>query len=129
LARLGIELFVAIVVINGILAVAYPLARFTRRFTAKGILFGILSVAVMGTLKAGWMWLTTGFPWSWSIAWILALYFWLASFTTTSFSCYTMDTSPRGIGDEFLRFSVLNVIFAVAGISLMVIGTVIRIVV
>jgi ubiquinone/menaquinone biosynthesis C-methylase UbiE len=127
-ARFGIELFVSIVVINGILAVAYPIARFTRKFIIRGILFGIVSVIVMSALKAGWEWLVSGVPWSWYTAWNLPFYFWLAFFTTMSFSGYTMDTSPRDISGEYLRFTVLNVIFAAAGITLLVIGAVLRIV-
>jgi ubiquinone/menaquinone biosynthesis C-methylase UbiE len=111
------ELWISLVVINLLLlGIAYPITRFTRKFIMKGVFVGVLNALVLGAVT----WLLQVAP---SIlAWNTAFHFWLGYFTTMSFSGFTMDTSPREIAGEYVRFQVLNVVFLVLGITLTIVG-------
>jgi hypothetical protein len=99
-----------------LLGVAYPITRFTRCFIQKGLVVGALNAAIVGV----GMWLLN-FPTA-TFTWNLPFQFWLGFFTTMSFSGFTMDTSPREIAGEFVRFQVLNVAFLALGIALSIVG-------
>jgi len=111
------ELWASLFAINFLLlGVAYPITRFTRCFIQKGLVVGALNATIIGVAT----WLvnlpTTTFTWN------LPFQFWLGFFTTMSFSGFTMDTSPREIAGEFVRFQALNVVFLALGITLSTVG-------
>ncbi len=111
------ELWALLFTINFLLlGIAYPVTRFTRKFVVKGLVEGALGAALIG--MATWL---LGISTS-AITWNTAFHFWLGYFTTMSFSGYTMDTSPREIAGEYVRFQVLNVAFLALGIALSTIG-------
>jgi len=115
LSRLG-EIWLWIITINLILALMFPIADFTRVFIKKGIIFGTISLVILG-----------GITWFLHDSWILILlnstfFFWLAFFSTMSFSGYTMATSPREIQDEYPIFRKINLTLLVIGVLLLGIG-------
>jgi ubiquinone/menaquinone biosynthesis C-methylase UbiE len=110
------EIWLWIILTNIIITLLFPLTKFTRKFIIKGIFFGALIIA----LFSGIIWLLNG-----SLYYILLnlfFYFWIAFFSTMSFSGYTMATSPQEIQDEYPVFSKLNKILFLIGIITKVIG-------
>lgn len=118
--RFTIELWFSLLITNLILlAIAYPITRFTRNFIVKGLFLGVLNAFLVGLL------MMLLFPHAFLLSWNTAFDFWVAFFSTMSFSGYTMDTSPREIDSQYLRFQVLNVTFLVLGIILSVVGPIV----
>ncbi len=105
-----------IIATNAIISILLPLSNFTRRFVLKGLFFGGLNVVALGALS--WFW-----HGSIAVALFNALfYFWLAFFSTMSFSGYTMSTNPREIQVEYVIFRKINLILLVFSIILVFIG-------
>ena len=112
------ELISWIVISNALIAILFPLSSFTRSFIKKGMIFGLLTSLVLGGIS----WLLHG-----SLIFILLnviLFFWIAFFSTMSFSGYTMATSPREIQEEYSSFKRLNKFLLITGIVLSIIGIV-----
>lgn len=110
------ELWLWIIISNGIIAILFPITNFTRKFINKGIVFGFITVLLFG-----------GISWLFQYSLLLILlssvfYFWLAFFSTMSFSGYTMDTSPREIQDEYPVFSKINMFLLIIGLVTKTIG-------
>jgi ubiquinone/menaquinone biosynthesis C-methylase UbiE len=84
-------IFVWIIIANILIALLLPITNFSRKFINKGIFFGVLNVIVLGGIS--WI-LHESLLF---ILWNLGFYFWIAFFSTMSFSGYTMSTSPREI--------------------------------
>lgn len=104
------ELWLWIIITNAIIAILFPITNFTRKFIFKGIIFGIINVL----LFVGISWL---FHYSMPIILLnIIFYFWLAFFSSMSFSGYSMATSPREIQDEYPIFSKINMILLIVGI-------------
>ena len=96
------EIFLWIIVANIIISLLFPISEFTRRFLVKGVFFGILNVIILSTLT----WILHN-----SIIFILlnvCFYFWIAFFSTMSFSGDTMYTNPREIQGEYPIFVRIN---------------------
>ena len=110
-----VQLFLWIIVTNLIISILFPLSKFTRSFIKKGIFFGTINLIVLGGLT----WLFHG-----SIVyvlWNLCFYFWIAFFSTMSFSGYTMSTNPREIQVEYPIFSKINsILLIIALVSLFI---------
>jgi len=105
-----------IIISNALIAIFFPLSNFTRTFTKKGIFFGFLTSIVLG----GMTWLL-----HMSLIFILlnvVIFFWIAFFSTMSFSGYTMATSPREIQKEYPRFKKINKFLLITGTVLSLIG-------
>ncbi|MFX0000377.1 MAG: methyltransferase domain-containing protein [Candidatus Hodarchaeota archaeon] len=110
------ELWLWIIISNALVAILFPITNFTRKFISKGIIFGVMNVLLFGGLS----WL---FHYSLqSILLSSIFYFWLAFFSTMSFSGYTMATSPREIQDEYPIFSKINLILLIIGLLAKSIG-------
>jgi len=110
------ELAFGVIITNGLLSILFPLTNFTRKFVIKGLVIGIINVLCLGFLLL---------IVHQSIIFILlniCFIFWLAFFSTMSFSGYTMATSPREIYDEYPIFRILNLTFLILGIILSTIG-------
>ncbi|MFX1568560.1 MAG: methyltransferase domain-containing protein [Promethearchaeota archaeon] len=104
------ELWLWIIIANALIALLFPIANFTRKFITKGVVFGIINILIF----VGISWL-----FHYSLATILLnlpFYFWLAFFSTMSFSGYSMATSPREIQDEYPIFSKINMILLIVGL-------------
>ncbi len=109
-AMFSAGMFLSILLINLLFVIAFPVVNFTRRFILKGIILGLIHVLVMGMVS----WFVLGASLM-SIAWDTCFHFWIAFFSTMSFSGYTFDTSPREIGAEYPWFTKLNVVLAISG--------------
>ncbi|MFX1390039.1 MAG: methyltransferase domain-containing protein [Promethearchaeota archaeon] len=110
------ELWLWIIISNAIIAILFPITNFTRRFIVKGIVFGVINVLFF----FGISWLL-----NYSLLSILLssiFYFWLAFFSTMSFSGYSMATSPREIQDEYPTFSKINMSLLLVGLIIKVCG-------
>ena len=110
------ELAIGVIITNGLLSILFPLTNFTRKFVIKGVVFGIINVLFLGFLLL---------IIHQSIIFILlniCFIFWLAFFSTMSFSGSTMATSPREIYDEYPIFRILNLTFLILGIILSTFG-------
>ena len=110
------ELISWIIISNALISILLPLSNFTRSFIKKGIFFGILTSLILGGLS----WLLHG-----SLIFILLnviLFFWIAFFSTMSFSGYTMATSPREIQEEYPSFKRINKFLLITGTVLSIIG-------
>lgn len=110
------ELWLWIIIVNALIAVLFPITKFTRKFIIKGIIFGVINILLFSVIS--WL-LHNPLP---SILLSLCLYFWLAFFTTMSFSGYTMATSPREIQDEYPIFSKINMVLLIIGLITKAIG-------
>jgi len=116
--RIG-EIWLWIILTNALIAALFPLSNFTRKFIRKGIFFGILSTLLLGAIT--WFLHRSFYLTFWNIC----FYFWLAFFSTMSFSGYSMATSPREIQEEYpifrkihLPLLIIGVIFVLSGIAL-----------
>ncbi len=110
------ELAIGVIITNGLLSILFPLTNFTRKFVIKGVVIGIINVLCLGFLLL---------IVHQSIIFVLlniCFIFWLAFFSTMSFSGSTMATSPREIYDEYPIFRILNLTFLILGIILSTIG-------
>ncbi len=110
------ELWLWIIISNALIAIFFPLTNFTRKFITKGIVFGVINVLLFGGIS--WL-LHYSLP---SILLSSIFYFWLAFFSTMSFSGYSMATSPREIQDEYPVFSKINMILLIIGIGVKAFG-------
>jgi ubiquinone/menaquinone biosynthesis C-methylase UbiE len=110
------EIFLWIIITNMLIAFLLPISNFTRRFVVKGIFFGILNVIILGGIS--WI-LHESFLF---ILWNLCFYFWIAFFSTMSFSGYTMSTSPREIQTEYPLFSQINKILLIISLISLAFG-------
>lgn len=112
------EVCLWIVITNVILFSLFPLSNFTQRFVIKGIFYGLINIAILGVLT--W-WLHN------SIFYTLinmGFFFWIAFFSTMSFSGYTMATSPRKIENEYPLFRILNKVFLIISLISLTIGVI-----
>ncbi len=110
------ELISWIIISNALIAILFPLSNFTRSFIKKGIFFGFLTSLILGGIS----WLLHG-----SLIFILlnmTLFFWIAFFSTMSFSGSTMATSPREIQEEYPSFRMINKFLLITGTILSIIG-------
>ncbi|MFW9823745.1 MAG: methyltransferase domain-containing protein [Candidatus Thorarchaeota archaeon] len=115
--RLG-EIWLWIIVTNGLIAFFFPLSEFTRKFIFKGIFYGALNIILLGGLT---LILHNNF---YLILWNCIFYFWLAFFSTMSMSGYTMATSPGEIQEEYPIFRIIHLPLLIIGIILMLSGIV-----
>ena len=110
------ELIAWIIISNGLISILFPLSNFTRSFIKKGMFFGFLTSLILGGIS----WILHG-----SLIFILLnviLFFWIAFFSTMSFSGYTMATSPTEIQEEYPRFRRINKFLLIMGTILSIIG-------
>lgn len=110
------EVLLWVVLANALIAFAFPIANFTRNFKIKGTVFGILNIVVSGGLT----WIFHGSLVF--ILWNLCFYFWIAFFSTMSFSGYTMATSPSEILAEYPSFRIINRILFISSVVLTILG-------
>jgi ubiquinone/menaquinone biosynthesis C-methylase UbiE len=113
--RLG-EIWLWVILANMLIVFLFPLTNFTRKFIIKGIVYGILNVISL-----------TGLTWliHHSIVlslWNLGFFFWLAFFSTMSFSGYSMATSPAEIQKEYPIFRKIHLPLLIIGLILSGIG-------
>ncbi|MFX0083696.1 MAG: methyltransferase domain-containing protein [Candidatus Hodarchaeota archaeon] len=99
--RIG-EIWLWIILSNFLIASLFPLTNFTRKFLIKGMIFGILNVLFLGAIT--WIIHRSLLL----IIWNFCFYFWLAFFSTMSFSGYSMATSPAEIQEEYPIFRKLH---------------------
>ncbi|MFX0073115.1 MAG: methyltransferase domain-containing protein [Candidatus Hermodarchaeota archaeon] len=112
------EIFLWILITNAIIAGLFPLSNFTRKFLIKGTFFGIINIMILGGIS--WI-LHKSLLF---IMWNIAFYFWIAFFSTMSFSGYTMSTNPREIQIEYVKFKLLNKIFLAISLIFLAFGLV-----
>ena len=110
------EIFIWIILTNTIIAFLFPLSNFSRKFIIKGIFFGVINIIILG-----------GISWTlhksiFFILWNLCFYFWIAFFSSMSFSGYTMSTSPREIQSEYQLFSRINKILLIISLIFLAFG-------
>ncbi|MHA2397815.1 MAG: methyltransferase domain-containing protein [Promethearchaeota archaeon] len=115
--RIG-EIWMWIIIANGLIAFLFPLTKFTRKFIIKGIFFGILNILLL-----------SGITWILHQSFLLILlnicfFFWLAFFSTMSFSGYSMITSPAEIQEEYPTFRKIHLPMLIIGIILAAVGLV-----
>ncbi|MFW9827934.1 MAG: methyltransferase domain-containing protein [Candidatus Thorarchaeota archaeon] len=110
------EIWLWIVIANLLIAILFPITNFSRKFITKGVIFGIINILLFGIVS--WILSESIF----SIILSLSFYFWLAFFSTMSFSGYTMATSPREIQEEYPIFSKVNMILLSIGLITKAIG-------
>lgn len=110
------EIWLWIVLTNALIAWLFPITRFTRKFIYKGIIFGIINIILLGTIS--WF-IHKSLP---LILWNLCFYFWLAFFSTMSFSGYSMATSPGEIQDEYPVFRKVHLFLFIISLILLTIG-------
>ncbi len=107
------EIWLWVIITNASIMFLYPITNFTRRFIIKGLIYGIINVFLLSSIS--WLIHNSFFL----ILWQSCFYFWLAFFSTMSYSGYTMATSPREIQEEYPIFSKINmVLFIISLISL-----------
>jgi len=104
------ELWLWIISTNALISILIPLTNFTRKFIIKGLIFGSINVFLFSVIS--WF-LQSSIPF---ILLSICFYFWLAFFSTMSFSGYTMATSPREIQDEYPIFSKTNMVLLIIGL-------------
>ena len=110
------ELSLWIIISNFIIALLFPISRFTRRFIFKGIFFGIINIIFLGGLS--YLIHNSIFY----TLWQLCFYFWITFFSIMSFSGYTMATSPREIQEEYPIFNLINKILFVLSLIFLALG-------
>ena len=110
------EFWIYIAVTNLLMSLSFPLFKFTRKFIVKGALIAVLNAIVLSFIT----YLLHN-----SISFMLfngVLYFWLAFFSTMSFSGYSFSTSPREIGIEYPLFNKIHLTLLILSIILSSIG-------
>jgi len=110
------EIAMTIILSNFLIAVFFPLSKFTRRFILKGTFLGITNTIIIGGLL---FFLHNSVPY---LLWNSSFIFWVTFFSTMSFSGYSMASSPREIQAEYSLFSLLNKILLGIGIITLSIG-------
>jgi ubiquinone/menaquinone biosynthesis C-methylase UbiE len=111
-----LQIFIWIILTNSIIAILFPLSNFSKKFIYKGIFFGVINIIILGVLS--WIFHQSLF----FILWNLAFYFWIAFFSTMSFSGYTMSTSPREIQIEYRLFSHINKVLLIISLFFLAFG-------
>ncbi len=112
------DFIAAIIISNYLIAILFPISKFTRRFIIKGFLFGLINTIVLVIL-------TYLLHQSLFFTIInIALYFWLTFFSTMSFSGYSFATGPREIGVEYPFFRIINYVSLIIGLVLSIIGVI-----
>jgi len=101
------EIWLWVIITNTTIMILFPITNFTRKFITKGIIYGVINVVLLGYIS--WLF-HSSLP---LIFWSSSFYFWLAFFSTMSYSGYTMATSPQEIQDEYPTFSKINMILLV----------------
>lgn len=96
------EIWLWVIITNTTIMILFPITNFTRKFITKGIIYGVINVVLLGYIS--WLF-HSSLP---LIFWSSCFYFWLAFFSTMSYSGYTMATSPKEIQDEYPTFSKIN---------------------
>jgi ubiquinone/menaquinone biosynthesis C-methylase UbiE len=105
-----IDFILWIITSNLIISFLFPLSNFTRKFILKGLVFGIITIIILG----GTFWILQK-----PFAYILLntpMIFWISFFSTMSFSGYSMSTSPREIQEEYGLFTKVNKILLVISV-------------
>ena len=115
--RIG-EIWLWIILTNGLIMGLFPLSNFTRCFIKKGIFFGILNTLFLGVIT--WFLHSSLYL----LLWNVCFYFWLAFFFTMSFSGYTMATSPGEIQEEYPTFRKIHLPLLIISVILMLSGIV-----
>lgn len=110
------EIWLWVIITNISIMILFPLTNFTRKFITKGIIYGVINVFLLSYIS--WLFHTSLLL----IFWQSFFYFWLAFFSTMSYSGYTMATSPREIQDEYPTFSKINMILLIIGIITLATG-------
>lgn len=110
--RVG-EIWLWIILTNALISGLFPISNFTRIFIIKGIMFGAINTIILSGLTL----ILHGSIFF--ILWNLCFYYWLAFFSTMSFSGYTMATSPREISAEYPVFRIVNLSLLIIGIILL----------
>ncbi len=110
------EISLWIITANIIVALLFPISRFTRKFMFKGIFFGIINILLLGGLS---FLIHNNIYY---VLWQLGFYFWVTFFSVMSFSGYSMTTSPREIQEEYPIFNLTNKILIVLSIVLLTLG-------
>jgi ubiquinone/menaquinone biosynthesis C-methylase UbiE len=113
--RVG-EIWLWVILTNALIATFFPITKFTRRFIFKGVFFGVLNSLTL----SGMTWVLHESIYL--ILWNLTLFFWLAFFSTMSFSGYSMATSPGEIQEEYPVFRKIHLILLIVGLILYSIG-------
>ena len=116
--ELAVELLIAVVGINFLIAWGFPLSRFTRHFILKGILFGGIGSVVLTVCYALFR------HEIWIAFFHLLFYFWIGFFSTMSFSGYTFDTGPREIANEYPLFNKIHLITLIISLVLLLLGSI-----
>ena len=108
--NLFLEILFAIILTNTIMPILLPMTGFTRIFILKGLFFGTLNVIPLGIIS--WILYQN------SIITLLSIpfFFWIALFSTMSFSGYTNHTSPSEIRAQYPKFKIINLILLVISI-------------
>lgn len=110
------EIWLWIIITNAIIMIIFPITNFTRKFITKGLIYGTINVFLLSSVS----WLFHG-----SLPFLLlssCFYFWLAFFSTMSYSGYTMATSPSEIQDEYPSFSKINMIVLIISLVTLAVG-------
>ena len=110
------EFWLYIAITNLLMSITFPIFNFTRKFIVKGALIGVLNVIVLSIIT---------YILHNSILFMLlniVLFFWLAFFSTMSFSGYTFETSPKEIGIEYPIFNKIHQILKITSIILSSLG-------
>jgi len=108
--NLFLEILFAIILTNTIMPILLPMTGFTRSFILKGLFFGTLNVILLSIIS--WILYQN------SIIILLSIpfFFWIAFFSTMSFSGFTMHTSPSEIRAQYSKFKIINLILLVISI-------------
>lgn len=110
------DLWFSVIFANFILTLLFPITKFTRKFVTKGILIGLISTPILSFILLGFH---QSVPY---VLWMLCFNFWVAFFSTMSFSGYTFSTGPREIAEEYSLFRPMNLVLLIVGTILSLIG-------
>jgi ubiquinone/menaquinone biosynthesis C-methylase UbiE len=106
------EIALTVFISNIVMVLIFPFYNYSRRFILKGFGHGIVTVLIVGNLN--WV-LHQSWPY---LGLNVISYFWIAFFSTMSFSGYTMDTGPKEIAQEYPNFRLIQSVLFVIGIVL-----------
>lgn len=98
------------------IAILFPFTKNTRNFNIKGTIFGIISLLISLAIFIGTFQFKLIF-----IGYSLWIY-WIAFFTTMSFSGYTMHTGVTEIQDQYPIFQKLFKILLYIALSITILG-------
>ena len=110
------DLWFSVIFANFMLALLFPLTKFTRKFVTKGLFMGLISTPILSYI----LW-----TFHQSVPYVLStlcFYFWVSFFSIMSFSGYTFSTGPREIGEEYPLFRPVNLILLIVGVILSLVG-------